>query len=162
MKSITRTRIHLPLAALILTALAIPAAAQTQLTVKGAFQGSEFVAPPANFSTTATGIATSLGRLTYKREATLNPVNGTNAGSAQWTAGVGDTFETRFVGMGVRGTVAVEITEIHAITGGTGRFRGAQGSITVRQTHIREPNEDRSNTVFGTFDGIINLPSAAN
>lgn len=157
-----RTRVHLPLVAVILTALAIPAAAQTQLTFKGAFQGSEFITPPGRFSTNATGIGTSVGTLTYKREATLNTANSTNAGSAQWTAGVGDTFETTFVGSGVRGTVVVEITEVHAITGGTGRFRGAQGSITVRHTHIREPNPDRSNTVFATFDGTINLPSSTN
>lgn len=162
MTFMTRTKIHLPLAAVILTALAIPAAAQTQLIVKGAFHGSEFVTPPGNFSTTATGIGSSIGSFTYKRESTLTPANGTSVASAQWTAGVGDTFFTTIVGAGIRETLVVEITEVHTITGGTGRFRGATGSIAVRQTHIREPNPDRSNNVFGTLYGTINVPSSTN
>ena len=47
MKTITRSRIYFPMAAMILTAaLAIPAAAQQQVPFKGAFQGNDTVAPP--------------------------------------------------------------------------------------------------------------------
>ena len=46
MKTITRSNIYLPMAALILAALAIPAAAQTQVPFKGTFQGNDTVAPP--------------------------------------------------------------------------------------------------------------------
>ncbi len=42
MKTITRSKIYLPMAAMILTAaLAIPAAAQTPVPFKGTFQGSD-------------------------------------------------------------------------------------------------------------------------
>ena len=42
MKTITKSRIYLPMAALILTAtLAIPAAAQQQVPFKGTFQGND-------------------------------------------------------------------------------------------------------------------------
>ena len=161
MKTITRTKIQLPMAAVILTAaLAIPVAAQTQVPFKGTFQGSEIVTPPATIATTATGTGTHLGKLSYKQEATLNPVSSTNAGSAQWTAPNGDSILTTFVGSAIPGPVVFEITEVHTITGGTGRFAGTQGSFIVRRTHVRELSEDGSHVAFGSFDGTIISPGA--
>ena len=52
----------MPIAALILTALAIPAAAQQQVPFKGTFQGYDTVALPT-ITTTATGIGTLVGQL---------------------------------------------------------------------------------------------------
>ncbi len=63
MKTITRTNIYLPMAAMILTAaLAIPAAAQQQVPFKVTFQGNDTVTPPT-ITTTATGIGTLVGQL---------------------------------------------------------------------------------------------------
>jgi len=41
-----RAKMYLPMVALILAALAIPAAAQQQVPFKGAFQGKDAVNPP--------------------------------------------------------------------------------------------------------------------
>ena len=61
MKTITRSSIYLPMAAMILTAaLAVTAAAQNQVPFKGKFQGNDTVSPgpsptTALLRTTATG-----------------------------------------------------------------------------------------------------------
>ena len=62
MKTMTRSNIYLPMAALILAALAIPAAAQQQVPFKGTFQGNDTVMPPT-ITTAATGIGTLVGQL---------------------------------------------------------------------------------------------------
>jgi hypothetical protein len=59
MKTITRSNLYLPTAAMILTAaLALPAAAQKQVPFKGTFLGNDTVTPPATIATAATGIGT--------------------------------------------------------------------------------------------------------
>jgi hypothetical protein len=47
MKTITRSTIYMPIAAMILSAaLALPAAAQTEVPFQGTFRGSDAVSPP--------------------------------------------------------------------------------------------------------------------
>lgn len=161
MESTTRTKMRLLIAALIVTALAIAAAAQTQVPFKGTFQGSESFRPPATIITTATGTGTHLGQLSYNQEATINLGSFTNAGSAQWTAANGDSIHTTFVGSAIPGPVVFEITEVHTITGGTGRFTGAEGSFIVHRTHLVQRSEDGTNAVFGSFEGTITSPGLA-
>jgi hypothetical protein len=135
MKTITRTNIYLPMAAMILTAaLAIPAAAQTQVPFKGTFQGNDTVIPPT-ITTAATGIGTLVGQLSLT--------------------------DSTFVASAVPGDVVFTVTEIHAITGGTGRFSGAQGSFTVHRTHVVAPSADGTHVTFGWFEGTITSPGAA-
>ena len=84
MKTITRSNIYLPMAAMILAALAIPAAAQTQVPFKGTFQGNDTVIPPT-ITTAATGIGTLVGQLSLTDVLTLT--SGTGTGSlnrGQW------------------------------------------------------------------------------
>jgi len=60
MKTITRSNIYLPMAAMILTVLAIPAAAQEQVPFKGMFQGIDSVdvtVTPPTITTFGTGLA---------------------------------------------------------------------------------------------------------
>ena len=58
-------------------------------------------------------------------------------------------------------TVVVTITEIHTITGGTGRFSGAEGSFTVHRTHVHALSDDGTHVTFGWFEGTITSPGAA-
>src|SRR4030095_13431576 len=107
------------IAAMILTAaLAVPAAAQQQVPFKGTFQGSDTVTPPATIATDATGTGTQLGRFSFTHVLTLN----TLTGSAHGVAANGDTIESTSVASAVPGPVVFTVTEIHTITGGTGRF----------------------------------------
>jgi len=130
MKTITRSNIYLPMAAMSLTAaLAIPAAAQKQVPFKGALQGNDTVSPgpsptTALLLTTATGTGTLLGHFSFTQELTINGANLTDTGSAQWIAANGDIIYTTVVGSAIPGDVVFTITEIHTITGGTGRFTG--------------------------------------
>ena len=167
MKSITRSNIYLPMAAVILTAaLAVPAAAQNQLPFKGTLQGNDTVSPgpspnTALLRTTATGTGTLLGQFSFTQELIINGANLTDTGSAQWIAANGDSIYTTVVGSAIPGDVVFTVTEIHNITGGTGRFSGVQGSFTVHRTHVVAPSDDGTHVTFGWFEGSITSPGAA-
>jgi len=161
MKTITRS-IYQLMAAMILTAtLAISAAAQTQIPFKGTFQGYDTVTPPTTIVTTGTGMGTHLGQFSFTQENTINVANFTETGSAHWIAANGDSIYTTVVGAAVPGPVVFKITDIHTITGGTGRFAGAQGSFTVERTHTVEPSADGTHVIYGSFNGTITSPGAA-
>jgi hypothetical protein len=164
MKGTTRFKIYLPMAALILTAaLAAPAAAQQQVPFKGAMQGNDVDTPGPSPSTvvvttTGTGVGTQLGQFTFTQQSTVNLAAFTSAGSAHWVAANGDTIDTTLTGSAeLTATPGVlSITEVHTVTGGTGRFAGAQGSFTVERL--------ASAVTFltsGSFHGTITSPGAA-
>ena len=167
MKTITRSNIYLPMAAMILTAaLAVPAAAQKLVPFEGAIQQGQDVdlaggPPPITVVVKAsgTGIGTLVGQLSFTQVTTVNFANNTSAGSGQWIAANGDSIYTTVVG--VRAVVdttrgVITITEINTITGGTGRFAGAQGSFTV----VRLANVVTL-AFTGSFHGTITPPGAA-
>ena len=154
----TRSRIDVSIAAMILTsALAVPASAEQQVPFKGTFQGSDTVTPPTTIATAATGAGTHLGQFSFTHVVTLN----TLTGSARWVAANGDSIDSTSVVVAVPGPVVFTVTEIHTVTGGTGRFSGARGSFTVQRTHIRAPSDDGTHVTFGWFEGTITSPGAA-
>ncbi len=163
MKTITRFNIYLPMAAMILTAaLAVPAAAHNQVPFKGALQGHDtdigFTNTTVTVLTVGTGIGTHVGQFSFTQTVTVDFTTGHDTGSAQWFAANGDSVSTTIAGSGEpTGTPGVfSITEVHTITGGTGRFAGAQGSFTV--------NRLASGVTFltsGSYEGTITPPGAA-
>jgi hypothetical protein len=163
MKTTTRFNIYLPVAAMILTAaLAIPAAAQQQVPFKGTFQGNDtviYTAIPPTITTAATGVGTQLGQFSLTNVVTLNSATG-GLGVGHWIAANGDSIDSTFVAVAIPGDVVYTVTEIHAITGGRGRFSGAQGSFTVHRTHIVAPSADGTHVTFGWFEGTITSPGA--
>jgi len=164
MKNTMRFNICLPMAAIILTAaLAIPAAAaKDRVPFKGTMQGPDtdtcFSPPFVCVTTNGKGIGTHIGQFTFTLLNTVNFVNGTDAGSATLIAANGDTITTTHVGSGepTADPDVISITEIYTITGGTGRFAGAQGSVIL---------ERLANVVTfftsGSFHGTITSPGAA-
>ena len=171
MKTLTKSNIYLPVAALILTAL-VPVAAQNQNLVpfKGALQGTDkdgaVNLPIVQVFTNGTGTGTHLGEFSFTEENVINVVTGVGAGSIHWIAANGDSIDTKFnatggltdappacPGLGER---IIKITEIHTITGGTGRFAGAQGSFIVE----RQASPATFKTC-GSFHGTITSPGAA-
>ena len=171
MKTKTRSKIYMPLAALILTAaLVLPAAAQTLVPFKGALQGSDqdgaLNFPVLQVFTNATGTGTLLGEFSFKQESAVNVVVGTATGSTQWTAANGDTITTTFTSSGGPtdappvcpglGDTILRITEFHTITAGTGRFAGVQGTFIVE----RQASPVTFKTC-GSFQGTITSPGAA-
>ena len=157
MKNITRSNIYLSMAAMILTAaLAVPAAAKDEVPFKGTFQGSDTVIPPT-LTTAAAGTGTHLGQFSFSYVFSFL----TSTGSAHWVAANGDSIDSTYVASAVRDPFVVTITEIHTITGGTGRFSGAQGSFIVHRTHVRAISDDGTHVTFGWFEGSITSPGAA-
>ena len=167
MKTITRSNIYLPMAAMILTAaLAVPAGAAQQVPFKGTIQQGQDVdiaggPPPITVVVAAsgTGTGTLVGQFSFTQVITVNFANNTSAGSGQWIAANGDSIYTTVVG--VRAVVdttrgVITITELNTITGGTGRFAGAQGSfIVVRVANLV------TLAFSGSFFGTISSPGEA-
>jgi hypothetical protein len=176
----TRSQIYVSIATLILTAaLAVPAAAQTSCAgfapgcFKGTFQGQDAhdtLAPGATsvvIRTTATGVGTQLGRFSLNREVTGNLLNFTAGGSAHWVAANGDSIYTTVDGQAELSDLPggfLKVTEIHTITGGTGRFTGVQGSFTVELFHKLEASGVaggvETHDISGSFHGTITFPGA--
>ena len=167
MKTMTRSRIYLPMAAMILmAALAIPAAAQNQVPFKGTIQGQDtdkgFTSPGMFLvETNGTGIGILIGRFTFTLETTINDANFTDTGSAHFKAANGDTIDATYTSvMPAEPTptpdgVVFSIKEIYTITGGTGRFAGAQGSFLMER--VADPQKF---ITFGSFHGMITLRPA--
>ena len=166
MKTTTRSNSYLPMAAMILTAaLAIPAAAQQRVPFKGTMQGHDADSPCSPpqpvcvvVTTRGTGIGTQLGDFSFTQVATVNRAAGTSSGPAHFVAANGDIIYTTFSGSGELTATPniINITEVHTIIGGTGRFAGAQGSFIVERL--------ASAVKFltsGSFHGSITSPGAA-
>src|SRR5215510_10280752 len=93
MKTMTTLKIYAPMAAMILTAaLAIPAAAQQQVPLKGTFQGKDTVSPSA-ITTSGTGLGTHMGEFSLTQQTNLATFNG----SAYWVVANGDRIDSTFI-----------------------------------------------------------------
>ncbi len=169
MKTIMRTKICLPMA-ILTAALAIPAAAQEQVPFKGTFQGTDTVTPPT-LTQSITGIGTLVGQFSSTGSITFGASGGT--GLAHWIAANGDSIDTTFVGSGGEHVDApcqvvgaqpedsyAKITQIHTITGGTGRFAGVQGSFALTLYHDLVLRNGTHGTC-GSFSGTMTPPGAA-
>ena len=171
MTTAIQTNIRLRSAAvLLILGVAGIAAADTLTPFKGSFQGQEkdqpvpSVGPPQQLLVdgTVTGVATHLGQFTMHYNVVVsNPINpvATSTGSAQLTAANGDMIFTTIIGQGVPAPGApgfAQITEQNTITGGTGRFAGAQGSFTVERLV-----ELATGLTSGSFNGAISSPGGA-
>ena len=137
--------------------LAVSAATTPQVPFKGTFQGSDTVAPPT-ITTNATGTGTHLGQFSFAHVITFPALTG----SSHWVAANGDSIDTTSVAVSsVLGPVVRTNTENHTITGGTGRFSGAQGSFTVVRIHVLAPSDDGTHVTSGEYEGTITSPGAA-
>jgi hypothetical protein len=159
-KSVTARRIifafTLPMAAMFLTAISVPAAAEKQVPFRGSLQGREtdVVQPPATLLVdgNGTGIATHLGQFTVTWEATVNLENISGIGTYAFTAANGDSIFATVVGQAelVEPPDVFRVREINTITGGTGRFAGVKGSF-----HVERLVNLTTGFTSGSFDGTI-------
>lgn len=158
--------VYLPVAMILLaTSLAVPAAADSQVPFKGSMQGNEIDTPQGGPPPTTlavngntTGVATHVGQFSFSYQLTVNLFNGTATGVGRLTAANGDIIYTAIAGSSEPTSTpgVASITEINTITGGTGRFAGAQGSFTVDRL-INQATGFTSGTIHGT----ITSPGAA-
>jgi len=107
--------------------------------------------PTLSETGSAQGTATHLGRYTAVFEAIVNLLDGTATGSYTFTAANGDQLSATFTGLGVpAGGTLASITETLTITGGTGRFAGAGGTLVVKRLLDQSTNESS-----GSIEGSI-------
>jgi hypothetical protein len=164
MKSVMKFNTYLAITALILTAaLVVPAAAQKQVPFKGSIQAQETdtpSVPPGTLSAagSGTGIGTQVGQFSLSYDLTVTLANGTAAGSGHWIAANGDTIDTTITGSSVPTATpdVFSIREIYIVTGGTGRFEGAQGSFIVERLINLA-----TGVTSGSFHGTITSPGSA-
>lgn len=141
------------------SSLVVQTEAPKQVPFKGTLQGTDTDSNPTPTSivvtTDGTGNGTHLGEFSFVERVTVFFATGTSVGSCHWVAANGDSIDTTIAGSGhLTGTPGeISITDVHTITGGTGRFSGAQGSFTVERL--------ASAVTFltsGSFDGSITTP----
>ena len=140
------------------TTFAALAAGERQLPLKGSVDATEtqqVVFPLNNIHVTGSGNATQLGKFTYSLQAVLHipTLSATSTativaadGSSLFAAGTGQGTPTVTPGI-------ISIVETLTITGGTGRFEGASGNITIQRLVNRATLASS-----GTISGIIVLP----
>jgi hypothetical protein len=111
----------------------------TDRPVKGSGAGTAVI-DLATGTATATNTAhiSHLGRSTFVEHFTVTPTGPTtitDTGTATFVAANGDRLFTSFTGVGSISAVAVgatgQVTHTYTVTGGTGRFAGATGTLTA-------------------------------
>jgi hypothetical protein len=143
-------------ALLLALAMAGPATASEQVPFRGTLAGIATVTPlnppTGAVRTEATGTATRLGRFALVAPHTVNQATLTAVGTYLITAANGDTITADLAGTAtmVEPPNVISITETATVTGGTGRFAGATGSIQVQRIFNRA-----TGVTTGTLDGWI-------
>ena len=136
-----------------------PVAAEEQVPFKGRLEGEVAVTPLAppllQVDVGAAGNATHLGKFTLDIPHVVNPATRTAAGTYEFTAANGDKVSAEFTGTATPTATpgVLYIEETVTITGGTGRFAGAMGSITVERWY-----DTVAGTTSGSFEGTISRP----
>ena len=162
LKSMMKTSIRLPVAAMFWTALlAGPAAAENHVPFKGSLEGFSIITPidaqHIFVRAIGTGNATQLGSFTVDIPHIVDVTTGIGIGIFTFTAANGDTLTAGFTGQGTPTTdpVVFSIVETATITGGTGRFADATGSFIVTRSF-----SFATNLTSGSIEGTISSPGA--
>jgi hypothetical protein len=124
----------------------------SELPFKGNLQATETVDGDVHHLD-GSGNGTHLGGFTFTADITVNELTGEGVGTVVWTAANGDQIFASTTGEVVNeGFPIITITETQIITGGTGRFIDASGTIILD----RSLNLLTGNTT-GSYTGTINL-----
>jgi hypothetical protein len=156
-RNMKQNLIYLQMTALFLAA-ALPSAVAAEMPFRGSFQAVETHAvqfPTLTVVGSGAGNATQLGKFTMTYGALVNLVTRVGIGSFEFIAANGDRVFTDSLGQSTPTATPnlVSIVEILTITGGTGRFVGATG--TVISTRLLD---QVSGDTSGSFDGTIDIP----
>ena len=149
-----KTIIYLQMTALFLAA-ALQGAVATEMPFRGSFEAVETGAvqfPTVTIAGIGAGNATQLGKFTMTYEAEVNLLTRVGVGSVEFIAANGDLLFADILGQSTPTATPnlISIVEILTITGGTGRFADATGSL------ISERLKDQvTGNTSGSFDGTI-------
>jgi hypothetical protein len=146
------------IAGTLLISLAGPVGAGDQIPFRGTLAGTATITPldppMVAVQIDATGTATYLGRFALQAPHVVNQATLTAVGTYLITAANGDTITADLAGTAtmVEPPNVISITETATVTGGTGRFEGATGSIQVERIFNRA-----TGVTTGTLQGWISL-----
>ena len=140
------------------TTFAAPAGGVRELPLRGSIEAVESYAvnfPIMSVTASGSGNASQLGRFTVSYAVDVNLVTIAGIGSAQFVAANGDSIYASGGGQATEtGTPGVfNIVENYTITGGTGRFAGASGTITLDRVV-----DTNTGATSGDISGMIVLP----
>jgi hypothetical protein len=147
MRTLLKISLSIALASTFLTAtLAYSKNLDKRILLKGYLQGTETDVlqgtPPESIAVDGTipglaGLATHLGEFTYSYKVVVNVQDGSATGTGELIVANGDRVFLSISGQGEPAGTDVpnlnSIVEIDSITGGTGRFAGATGGVTVKR-----------------------------
>ena len=136
-----------------LASVAVAVAAETPFKgTLNAVETSHLVFPIASVDREGTGTATHLGKYTEHATLQVNVLTGSSTGAATFTAANGDTLTASITGQSTPTSPGVlSIVEVYTITGGTGRFAGATGTLTLEST-LNLATEASTGTFSGAID----------
>lgn len=102
------------------------------------------------------GEANELGRFTASYQMEANLMDMSVIESVSFTAANGDSLQAKAVGQAIedRTPGMFKVVEIYTITGGTGRFAGASGTVTMNRLL-----SFTAGIASSTFEGYILIPS---
>jgi len=157
-----KTILFVPMAALLITAaLAGPASAAQDLPFSGVIEGTEdfdFAHPSGidiKILGSGEGKASQLGAFTATWDVDITLANQVQPVERTFVAANGDELYTEGFGAGTPPPDQF-VVETHVITGGTGRFFGATGSLTVERWVFDVGNPGFTGLeTSGSFDGFI-------
>ena len=137
--------------------LAAPASAEN-IFIKGSLQAVETSAgdfPTISVDGSGWGTVTNLGQCIVSYEVEVNIPDSGGPASIQFIVANGDSFSGAGPGQATSTETdnVVTIVEEYEINGGTGRFAGATGSITVKRVL-----HQLTGVTSGTIQGTIVLP----
>lgn len=131
-----------------------------RLEFRGNMQAMETavaVFPIVSVTAAGTGNSTQFGQFNVAYQVEINLMDLSVTESAQLTGVNGYTLSLEAIGQATDNQTPgmTQLTEIYKITGGTGQFTGANGTITLNRT---ASNTMTTRTATGTFEGYILLP----
>jgi hypothetical protein len=142
------------------TGLATPAVTKTtRIPFKGTLQSNESyntIFPTMYVTATGSGEATLLGQITVNYQTKVNLSDLSQSGSVSFAGIYGDSLLAKGVGHAIedRTPGMFRVVEIYTITGGTGRFARASGTLTLkRRVSVK------AGRASGSFEGYIVLPA---
>ena len=144
------------------TALAAPATEATtkytRLQFKGTAQSPEVYDasyPIMSRSASGSGIATEFGQVTLVYQGEIDLTDLSTVESAQFLGANGNSINATGVGQATESSTPgiYDLVQIYKVTGGTGRFAGAKGTITMNRIV-----NFASGLTSSTFDGYILVP----
>jgi hypothetical protein len=99
------------------------------------------------------GNGTHLGRFTYTATIAIDDSTGDGTGTVVWTAADGDqVFASTHGSIVNESETSITLRETQTITGGTGRFTGAAGTVIVTRAL-----DFATGTTIGSYEGTIGL-----